>query len=405
MKVIIIGAGISGLTLATALAQLAPRLGVELYERDSSVAERRTGYAISLRGNAGLAVLTRLGLRYQVLAAGAQQVTNFVINDRQGRTLLALPSGKDALRETYRVQRDHLQSVLAAALPGNPVRYGFQALGYQTLEGQCRVVFTGGRHADGDVVVGCDGVASTLRRQLVGDAPHFLGLSAITGDAALSVEDPLLSGGYFMTLGDRGDSFFGYRQPGGVHFSYAFHVEPSTLESTSQAVLSGQVQAATADWHPLVRTITAAAGPDSIKLRGYYDREPTRQIRDGGLWLIGDAAHPMSPFQGQGANTAMLDALELAELLGSGNLTADADRLASKITARGRKAVLQSRSSATQFHTTSHIQIRTRNLGFRMANTIINSRVRRRLADATEPSPAPSPDPRRHQGRARRRGR
>jgi hypothetical protein len=41
------------------------------------------------------------------------------------------------------------------------------------------------------------------------------------------------------------------------------------------------VQAATADWHPLVRTITAAADPDSIKLRGYYDREPTKQIRDG----------------------------------------------------------------------------------------------------------------------------
>jgi hypothetical protein len=90
-------------------------------------------------------------------------------------------------------------------------------------------------------------------------------------------------------LGDRGDSFFGYRQPGGVHFSYASHVEPSTLESTSHAALLRQVQAATADWHPLVRTITTAADPDSIQLRGYYDREPTKQIRDGGLWLIGDA--------------------------------------------------------------------------------------------------------------------
>ncbi len=46
---------------------------------------------------------------------------------------------------------------------------------------------------------------SALRRQLIDDAPHFLGLSAIAGDAALASEDPLLGGGYFMTLGDHGD--------------------------------------------------------------------------------------------------------------------------------------------------------------------------------------------------------
>jgi 2-polyprenyl-6-methoxyphenol hydroxylase-like FAD-dependent oxidoreductase len=60
VKVIIVGAGISGLTLAAALAQLAPRLEVEIFERDVAAA-RRKGYAISLKGDAGLAVLERLG--------------------------------------------------------------------------------------------------------------------------------------------------------------------------------------------------------------------------------------------------------------------------------------------------------------------------------------------------------
>jgi 2-polyprenyl-6-methoxyphenol hydroxylase-like FAD-dependent oxidoreductase len=384
VKVIIVGAGISGLSLAAALAQLAPRLEVEVFERDAAAAWRK-GYALSLKGDAGLLVLERLGLRENVLALGAQEVTNFMINDRHGRTLLELRSSRnDKRRQTYRVQRDHLQSVLRDALPGNPVLYGYQALGYETREGRCRVIFTDGRHADGDVVVGADGVASAMRRQLIGDSSHFLGLSAITGDAALSVEDPLLSGGYFMMLGDHGDSFFGYRQPGGVRFSYAFQLQPSTLVSTSQFELLRQVQAATADWHPLVQAITAAADPDSIKTRGYYDREPTKQICDGNVWLIGDAAHPMSPFQGQGANTAMLDALELAELLSSGNLPADAVRLAARIAARGRKAVLQSRSSAKQFHTTKRFQVITRNFGFRTANALINSRYRRRESAPTK---------------------
>jgi salicylate hydroxylase len=378
MKVIIVGAGISGLTLAAALAQLTPRTEVELYERDAAADARRKGYAIGLKGDAGLIVLERLNLLDDVLSTGAEQVTNFVITDRQGRTLLALPSGNNKRHQTHRVQRDHLQSVLADTLSTTLVHYGFQALGYETIDTRHRVVFTGGRHVDGDVVVGCDGVASILRRQIVDDSPHFLGLSAITGDAALPVDDPLLSGGYFMTLGDRGDSFFCYRQPGGVHFSYTSPAEPAALESRSQRDLLRQVREVTADWHPLIGAIVSAADPDSIKPRGYYDRNPTKQVGDGNVWLIGDAAHPMSPFQGQGANTAMLDALELAELLGSGNLAADAEQLAARIAARGRKAVLESRRAARQFHSTGRFQTRNRNLGFRMANTMINSPLARR---------------------------
>jgi 2-polyprenyl-6-methoxyphenol hydroxylase-like FAD-dependent oxidoreductase len=389
MRVIIVGAGISGLTLAAALAQLAPQQDVEIYERDASAAARRKGYAIGLKGDAGLAVLERLSLRDEALTGGAERVTNFMITDRQGQILLALPSGNDGSRQTYRMQRDHLQNVFADAMPGNPVRYGFQAMGYETLDDRCRVIFTGGRHVDGDVVVACDGVGSALRRQLVGDSPHFLGLSAITGDAALWLEDPLLRGGYFMTLGDYGDSFFCYRQPGGAHFSYTSHVEPSMLESTSRPELLRQVQTATADWHPLVRSIAAAADPDSIKPRGYYDRDPTKRVRDGNVWLLGDAAHPMSPFQGQGANTAMVDALALAELLGSGKLPVDAERVAGGIAARGRKAILDSRRAAKRFHTTSRFQIMNRNFGFRVANAVINSRFTRRKPAPATTSPTP----------------
>ena len=89
-------------------------------------------------------------------------------------------SGRTAER-----QRDHLQSVLADTLTKTPVHFGFQALGYETIDTRHRVVFTGDRHVDADVVVGCDGVGSVLRRQMVDDSPHFLGLSAITLDGAL----------------------------------------------------------------------------------------------------------------------------------------------------------------------------------------------------------------------------
>jgi 2-polyprenyl-6-methoxyphenol hydroxylase-like FAD-dependent oxidoreductase len=72
MKVIIIGAGISGLTLGIALTQLAPRIEVEVFERDAAAAGRK-GYAIGLKGDSGLEVLGRLGLRDKVLKTGAQK--------------------------------------------------------------------------------------------------------------------------------------------------------------------------------------------------------------------------------------------------------------------------------------------------------------------------------------------
>jgi hypothetical protein len=76
-------------------------------------------------------------------------------------------------------------------------------------------------------------------------------------------------------------------------------------------------------------------------------------------------------------------------LLGSANLPADAERVAAGIAARGHKAVLESRRAVKQFHTTSRVQIMSRNLGFRLANAVINSRFTRRTASRTETSAAP----------------
>jgi len=361
MRVVIVGAGLGGLTLAAALRRRG--IATELYERDDAPFHRSQGYAIGLKHDGGLGALAALGLRDAALAGDTTRVTNFVFTDQRGRELLALPSGADEKRVTYRVQRRHLKQVLLGAIGDTPVYYGHECVGYEPGA----ALFTGGRKAAADVVIACDGVASAIRARLIGDEPRFLGLTSVYGDSAGQPDHPLLAGGYFMTLGDDGTSVFAYTQPDGTtHWSYTTHGEPGGDPL-------GTARRGTSGWHPLIGELVSATKADSVGVRGYYDKQPAAPDVAAGVWLLGDAAHPMCPFQGQGANTAMLDAVDLAGLLADGG---DPAPVAERIAKRGRKAVLDSRRAAAQFHETRRFRQRNRNLGFRLANMVIHVRQR-----------------------------
>jgi 2-polyprenyl-6-methoxyphenol hydroxylase-like FAD-dependent oxidoreductase len=182
-----------------------------------------------------------------------------------------------------------------------------------------------------------------------------------------------------MSLGNDGSSIFCYAQPGGAtHFSYTMHAgSEAEVGGQDNDRLLDRVREATSGWHPLVAAILGAARTETIGVRGYYDRLPPRTVTDGPVWLLGDAAHAMSPFQGQGGNTAMLDALDLANLLASGYPPVDRARLDKQIVDRGRKMVLESRRAAAQFHATSRFKQRNRNVGFRIGNAVLKLFSRR----------------------------
>lgn len=371
MKVMIVGAGIGGLALAARLKREVS-INIAIYERDETAFSRSQGYALGLKGDSGLPALDELGLRDEILGADALKVTNFVFTDQKGNELLALPN-RDDRHVTYRVQRDHLKQVLLRAA-GLEVSFGKTCIGYEKTNQGVRVAFSDGSHEVADYVIGADGVASAIRQQMIGGEKHYLGLSAIVGLSPIDVDDPLLDGGYFMTLGDNGSSMFVYRQPGGVHFSYTTSVlTEEELASLAKSELLAKVKTGTRGWHQLVQKIVDTAEEDSLLVRGYYDKEPVGQVHDGNIWLLGDAAHPMCPFQGQGANMALVDALKIGDFLAreaKGEAT-DAVLLEQDIVKRGRKAVLESRNAAKQFHTANGLMRFNRNLGFRIANVMI----------------------------------
>jgi 2-polyprenyl-6-methoxyphenol hydroxylase-like FAD-dependent oxidoreductase len=258
-------------------------------------------------------VLRQLGV-FDAMRPNMMAVRNFVFCDQTGNPLLELPSSTDDKNLNLRVKRSSLKDGLRGAAPDVPIHYGTECIRYrQTAAG----VYDG-RTIQAEYVVAADGVGSAMRQQLVGDRKRYLGLSCVVGSARTEVDHPLLVGGYFMMLGDSGDSVFCYRDENGLHVSYTAHVESEdVLKAQSSEELVKLVQKATAGWSAPVPQIAAALDPSTIVVHGYYDKEPLKHVRDGRVWLLGDAAHPMSPFQGQGANMAMLDAWKLAQLLAS----------------------------------------------------------------------------------------
>jgi salicylate hydroxylase len=373
MKISVIGAGISGLTLAAAMRQKAPDAEVTLFERDASASSRTQGYAIGLRSGMGLAALAEMGLHDAVVGKGSLRVTNLAITNQDGNELLSLRSSPNDPNMTYRVQRLHLKDVLLGAADEKRVRYGMRCLGFEQARGHVVAAFEDGSRVDADYLVACDGVGSAIRQQSVGDSKHFLGLVAIHAESPVEVEHPLLEGGYFLSLGENGCSFFCYRQPAGVYWSYVVHAESeAAVAEQSERDLLERVKRETDGWHELVHKVTSAARIDSVGVRGYYDKEPISHVHDRRVWMVGDAAHPMSPFQGLGANMALMDGVRLAQFLaadrGQGQLAAmlDAD-----IVKRGRTAVLESRNNARRFHQTSALARFQRDQVFRMANLFI----------------------------------
>ncbi len=357
---------------------------VALYEKDQGPFSRPQGYSIGLKDTAGLGVLTRLGLRPQLTGRRVAPVRQFIITNQRGKVLLSASSPLKAGKAVYRVERSYLKQLLLEAIADIPVYYGKEFRGYRQQGPKPEAFFADSSSVQGDWLVGADGIHSCLRSQLLGDQPQYLGLTSIYGTTPSPIDHPLLEEAIWICLGKDGSSFLSYNQPadGGVLFSYSLPAaHPNALQGLSQREFSQRellqlVKQGKGEWHGLTAQVLAATQVETLGTRPFYNCTPATTIRKDRVWLIGDAAHPMSPFQGEAANTGILDTEELANFLlavhpGSHYPEQQAQRLEAAILKRGRKAVLQSREAALEFHRKGPWEQRWRNLVLHAIHVLI----------------------------------
>ncbi|MCW2550394.1 MAG: 2-polyprenyl-6-methoxyphenol hydroxylase [Mycobacterium sp.] len=306
LRVAIIGGGIGGLSTAVALHQMGAE--VRVYEQARQLAE--VGAGVGLHRNSQR-VLDRLGLGDEVSRRGAR-LSEFHLFTQDGTVVSHEKYGAGAGQ--LGLHRADLVEVLAGALPTEVVHTGHRCVQFTQHGGSARVSFDNGAAVSADVVVAADGIHSRLQRDVVEPTdPVFSGVVAYRGLIPAERLPEWPKG--LVTWGGDGKHLIAYPVRAGELINYVGFVpaDEQMRESWSAPGDPTILAAAFADWTPQVRRLLSRV--ETTLKWGLYDREPLPRWTDGRLTLLGDAAHPMLPHMGQGANQAIEDALALAILL------------------------------------------------------------------------------------------
>jgi salicylate hydroxylase len=257
----------------------------------------------------------------------------------------------------YQVHRADLHAELAgmvAATDPTAIRTGHAFADLEQGAAGVTLHFANGVRAEADVVLGADGVRSQVRTRLFGaDRPRFTGYVAYRGlvpfaNLPAGAIDPTSC----LSTGP-GRSFTRYLVRGGelVNFVGLTERDDWREEGWSIRATVKEMLEEYADWYESVRAIIAATPPDGLFKWALFDREPLQEWTRGRVTLIGDAAHPMLPFLGQGAAMGIEDGMVVARAFAAADSIDDAlRRYVEARLPRANWVMLESRKTALNYH-------------------------------------------------------
>lgn len=315
LQIAVVGAGMGGLAVAATLRQAG--FDVQVYEQAQRFG--RIGAGIQMMPNS-MKVLRKIGIEERLRAVAFAPYSHLNRDGYTGEMTRELPMPESLYGAPYLcMHRAELHEALASAVPGEIIHLGRKLTGLDQKGGQVTLSFADGSKATADAVVGADGVHSIVRDIIVGpDAPIHRGRIAYR---AVFPAD-LMNG---FDIGRSRTKWWGSDRHIVIYYttkakSEVYFVtsvpEPAewlTKESWSAKGDVRELRAAYEGFHQDVRNVLDAC-PDCHKW-AILEREPLRTWSDGRVVLLGDSAHPMTPYMAQGAATSIEDAAVLARCL------------------------------------------------------------------------------------------
>ena len=329
--VAIIGAGIGGVALAVAC--LHRGIPFTLFERDNGFDDRSQGYGLTLQqASKAIKSFGIVSLKEGVVS------TKHIVHNIEGKVVGEwgmrkwLPSEKKTFpkKTNMHISRQSLRLALLEQLgTNNKIEWGHQLIDFKEnkndgvdLSFQVNGEIT---KAKADILVGADGIRSSVRKLLIGEEStplRYLDCIVILGICPLSalenINSPLLdSATVFQTANGNERIYMMPYDSNSIMWQLSFPIsenEAKELSAKGPTFLKEEACKRT-QWHTPIPQILAATLEAQISGYPVYDRELLTSellLKGKNVTLIGDAAHPMSPFKGQGANQALLDALSLA---------------------------------------------------------------------------------------------
>jgi 2-polyprenyl-6-methoxyphenol hydroxylase-like FAD-dependent oxidoreductase len=318
--VAIVGAGLGGLTLARVLH--VHGIPATIYEAEPSAQARTQGGQLDIHEYNGQLALEAAGLTAEfrsIIHAGGEATH---VLDQHGTVLLDEPD--DGTGGRPEVLRGDLRRILLGSLPEGMIQWGRKVTGARPLgDGQHELTFADGTAVTTSLLAGADGAWSRIRPLLSDAEPGYAGTTFIEtylhdADERHPAAAKAVGDGALFALAP-GQGILGHRERGGVLHAYVALSKPpewmAGLDSADPATVRAQVAAEFSGWAPELTALITDSESTPVLRAIYALPIGHRWDRAAGVTLLGDAAHLMSPFAGEGANLAMFDGSELGKAI------------------------------------------------------------------------------------------